>query len=35
MEKYLRHYVNYHQDDWVAWLPLCEFAANNATSETT
>ena len=35
MEEYLRHYVNYHQDDWVTWLPLCEFAANNATSETT
>ena len=35
MEEYLRLYVNHHQDDWVDWLPLCEFAANNATSETT
>ena len=31
-EEYLRLYVNHHQDDW---LPLCEFAANNAASETT
>ena len=35
MEEYLRLYVNHHQDDWVDWLPLCEFAANNAASETT
>ena len=35
MEEYLRLYVNHHQDDWVDWLPLCEFAANNAVSETT
>jgi hypothetical protein len=27
--------MNYHQDDWVDWLPLAEFAANNAVSETT
>ena len=35
MEEYLRLYDNHHQDDWVNWLPLCEFAANNAASETT
>ena len=35
MEEYLPLYVNHHQDDWVDWLPLCEFAANNAASETT
>ena len=34
MEEYLCLYVNHHQDDWVDWLPLCEFAANNAVSET-
>ena len=34
MEEYLHLYVNHHQDDWVDWLPLCNFAANNATSET-
>ena len=35
MEEYLRWYVNHHQDDWTDWLPLCEFATNNAVSETT
>ena len=35
MEQYLRTVVNYQQDDWVKWLPLVEFAANNHTSETT
>ena len=35
MEEYLRLYVNHHQDDWTDWLPLCEFAINNATSVTT
>ena len=35
MEEYLHLYVNHHQDDWVDWLPLCEFAVNNAASETT
>ena len=35
MEQFLRAFTNFHQDDWVDWLPLAEFAANNATSETT
>jgi len=35
MLKYLRIYVNYLQDDWVRWLCLGEFAANNAVSATT
>ena len=35
MEEYLSLYVNHHQDDWTDWLPLCEFAVNNAVSETT
>jgi hypothetical protein len=35
MERYIRTYVSYLQDDWVEWLPLAEFAANNAPSETT
>ena len=35
IEQYLRAFMNYHQDDWVDWLPLAEFAANNAVSETT
>jgi hypothetical protein len=35
MEQYLRVFVNYQQDDWVQWLPLAEFAANNRVSEST
>ena len=35
MEEYLRLYVNHHQDDWFDWLSVCEFAANNAVSDTT
>jgi hypothetical protein len=35
VEQYLRAFMNYHQDDWVDWLPLAEFAANNVVSETT
>jgi len=34
-EQYLRVFVNHEQDDWVKWLALTEFAANNGTSETT
>ena len=33
-KEYLRLNVNHHQDDWVDWLPLWEFAANNTASET-
>ena len=35
MEQYLRVFVSHQQDDWVQWLPLAEFAANNGISETT
>lgn len=35
LEQYLRLYVAYLQDDWVDWLPLAEFAANDTVSETT
>jgi hypothetical protein len=35
MEQYHRAYVNYQQDDWVQFLPMAEFAANNHISETT
>ncbi|KAM0789315.1 hypothetical protein ACM66B_000153 [Microbotryomycetes sp. NB124-2] len=34
-EQYLRIYVNYNQDNWVDWLPLAEFAYNNAPHSTT
>ncbi|KAI0990791.1 hypothetical protein K3495_g17396, partial [Podosphaera aphanis] len=35
MEQYLRSYVSYQQDDWVKWLPMAEFAANNQISTST
>jgi transposase InsO family protein len=35
VEQYLRAFMNFHQDDWVDWLPLAEFASNNVVSETT
>jgi len=35
MEQYLRTFINHQQDDWVQWLPLAEFAANNGVSEST
>ncbi|KAI0999591.1 hypothetical protein K3495_g8604 [Podosphaera aphanis] len=35
VEQYLRAFVSFYQDDWVKWLPLAEFAGNNAISETT
>jgi transposase InsO family protein len=34
MEQYLRVFVNHQHDDWVQWLPLAEFAANNGVSES-
>ncbi|MBW0506936.1 hypothetical protein O181_046651 [Austropuccinia psidii MF-1] len=30
LEQYLWMYVSYHQDDWNTWIPLAEFAYNNA-----
>ncbi len=30
LEQYLHAYVNYHQGDWVYWLPMAEFAYNNS-----
>jgi hypothetical protein len=35
MEQYLRVFDYHQQDDWVQWLPLAEFAANNGVSEST
>ena len=26
---FLRHYVNYKQDDWMEWLAMAEFAYND------
>jgi transposase InsO family protein len=35
MEQYLQVFVSHLQDDWVQWLPLAEFPANNRMSEST
>jgi len=35
IEQYLRVFMDHQQNDWVKWLPLAEFAANNGVSETT
>lgn len=35
MEAYLRSYVSFKQDDWVQYLPLAEFAYNNAKHSST
>ena len=35
LEKYLRIFCNYQQDNWYMLLPLAEFAYNNAPSATT
>ena len=35
LEQYLRHYVNFRQNDWVSLLPVAQIAYNSATTETT
>lgn len=35
IEQILRAYVDPHHDDWATWLPVAEFAYNNATHSTT
>jgi hypothetical protein len=35
LEQYLRSYVNQQQDNWVALLPMAEFAINSAKATTT
>jgi hypothetical protein len=35
LEIFLRAYVNYHQDDWVDWLPSAEFSDNVKESVST
>jgi transposase InsO family protein len=35
MEGFLRVHVNYKQNDWVNWLWMAEFVANNSVSATT
>jgi hypothetical protein len=35
LEQYLHIHCNYQQDDWSNWLPVAEFAYNNAESSAT
>ena len=35
LETYLRAYCSYQQDDWVDYLPVAEFAFNNAKNSST
>ena len=35
LERHLRTYCNYMQDDWSQWLPIAEFADNDAVSSST
>ena len=35
MEAYLRHYVNFKQNNWVSLLPITQLAHNNKKSNTT
>ena len=35
LEQYLRCFINYQQDNWIQYLPLAEFAYNNAPSATS
>jgi hypothetical protein len=35
LEQYLWIHCNYQQDNWAEWLPIAEFAYNNAKSSTT
>src|ERR1700722_139171 len=35
VEKFLRAFVNYRQDDWEEWLEIAEFSHNNRTNAST
>jgi hypothetical protein len=35
IKQYLRIFVNHHQNDWVEWLPIAEFAYNNQVHSST
>lgn len=35
MKNYLRVYINHMQDDWVNYLPIVDFAANNHVNVST
>jgi len=35
IEKYLRAFVNFHQNDWTEWLSTCQLALNNTIKSST
>ena len=35
VEVFLRHYMNYQQDNWTEWLSVVEFQYNNKKYMTT
>ena len=35
MNKYLRAFISFTQDNWVDWLPLTKFTTNNQVNKTT
>jgi hypothetical protein len=35
VEQYLRHYLDWNQDNWVELLPMAQYAMNNAKNATT
>jgi hypothetical protein len=35
IEKYLRAWIDYKQDDWAEWLSMAEFAINNRVNRST
>ena len=35
VETYLRHFINYRQDDWTSWITPAEFALNNRKHSAT
>jgi hypothetical protein len=35
IKQYLRHYINYQQNNWVAYLLMAQFVYNNAVHATT
>ena len=35
LEVYLRHFVNYHQDNWASLLPIAEFSMNSHDNAST
>lgn len=35
LEHYLHCFINYHQDDWVRWLPMAQYVYNSSVHSST